>query len=217
MKKSQLRKLIRTTLKENAIDENLQRLELNELAKTVYVCVKGDGDDVYADECDGGCPCPSGCTCMKIRYPRPEELDKSDLDDPFRPDKLDRIDKNKVIAENEGCKERTLNEDIQLAHKYGYSWVKSEEDLLLLEERSAAGRCVRQTYGEGGGGSQVVNCDANQRCFKPRDCKKTESPGMMCGCATVQRPVEPNKGDFLPDPIKPDKLDRIDFNKNIPS
>ena len=36
---------------------------------------------------------------------------------------------------------------------------------------------------------------------------------MKCGCGTAQRPVEPNKGDFLPDPIKPDKLDRIDLGK----
>ena len=40
MKKSELRKLIRTTLKENAIDENLQRLELNELLQVSFALLQ---------------------------------------------------------------------------------------------------------------------------------------------------------------------------------
>ena len=108
MKKSQLRKLIRKTIKENAIDRNLQRLNESELLteKKIQYCARGDHGDVYNELCSGKCPCGTGCHCRTMS---------------IMPQKFDR-----VVSENEGCNapKRTITENVKLAHENGFTWVK---------------------------------------------------------------------------------------------
>ena len=238
MKKSELRKLIRTVLKENAIDKNLRtnpllnEALLNEAPKRKYKYCRGNEGDFGGHCQQESCPDCGNCTCYEITFPMPEmDRDKSQVGSsvPGLPNfnNLPTIDTSpsgmKKIEEARGCKprERTLTENVNLAHKYGFNWVTEaswEEDKILLQERGKLGMCAWLGM-SGTAGPMSVHCDTT--CFTANDCKdQTGSYGSPCGCDKKKgkkRPVEPNKGDFLPDPIKPDKLDRIDFDKNMPS
>ena len=149
MKKSELRKLIRKTIKENHMSPVTSKATLDEIENLRdSLCIQGDVTDVINKICDEKCPCSDDCTCAK-KY-SPEK-------DGFKQVGISELHEALVEYPNGACeedREEYLNE---------IEAIKKDP----IGEKPYASQC-KKVAADSSGGLWLVNC--GQICIKGKGC-----------------------------------------------